>query len=181
MILVERVAIVLASLGLSVGLIALLSGFFTHNDQASLSSPAVVRGQALRDQGDATLKRGQPRPRYDSRPPTSGAHFAARVTSDDVPLNEDQLLTALASGDVVIMYGEPRAPGGLRTLAGALAPAFSPALARSGQAVILSKRRGLIGLIGLAWAHMLVVRDSSDPRLRDFAAYWLGRGAPHRT
>jgi hypothetical protein len=178
--LVERIAIVLASLGLSIGLIALLSGFFANHDQASLNSPAVVHGQAFRDLGDAALRRGQPRPRYDSRPPTSGAHFAALVTSDDVPLSEDQLLTALASGDVVILYGAPRPSAGLRTLAGALAPAFSPALARSGQAVILSRRRGTIGLIGLAWAHMLAVRDSTDPSLRDFAAYWLGRGVPHR-
>jgi hypothetical protein len=88
----------------------------------------------------------------------------------------DQVLTALASGDVVILYGQRRPPGPLQTLARALAPPFSPALARSGRAVILAHRPGTSGLIGLAWAHMLRVADASDSRLRDFAAYWLGRG-----
>lgn len=181
MTLVERVAIVLTSLGLSIGLIALLSGFFASHDQARLSPPAVVRGVAFRDLGDAALAPGQRRPRYDSRPPTSGAHVLAPVTADDVHLDEDQILTALSSGDVVILYGNRRPPAGLTTLARALAPAFSPALARSGQAVILARRPGTRRLIGLAWAHMIRVRDPSDPMLRDFAAYWLGRGAPrHR-
>jgi Protein of unknown function (DUF3105) len=177
---IERVAIVLASLGLSIGLIALLSGFFANRDQAGLSSPAVIRGVAFRDLGDARLKPGQPRPRYDSRPPTSGAHFTVPVTADDVRLSEDQVLTALSSGDVVILYGEPHPPAGLATLARALGPPFTPAVARAGQAVILSPRPGTTGLIALAWAHMIQVRDSSDPALRDFVAYWLGRGAPRR-
>lgn len=177
MSLLERAAILLAALGLSVGLIAVLSGFFANHDQGSLSSPAVVRGRAFRDLGDGRLRPGEQRPRYNSRPPTSGAHLQAYIAADHSRLDVDQILTALASGDVVILYGERRPPVALQTLARALAPAFSPDLARSGQAVILAHRPGTNRLIGLAWAHMLTVADASDPRLRDFAAYWLGRGA----
>jgi hypothetical protein len=65
----------------------------------------------------------------------------------------------------------------LTTLARSLADPFSPALARSGQAVILTPRPGVTGLIALAWAHMLRAGSVRDPALRQFIAYWLGRGA----
>ncbi len=178
MSLLERAGILLVSLALSAGLIALLSGFFTSRDQGSVSISASVTGHRFRALGDLQLKPGQRRPAYDSEPPTSGAHFPAPVTRDQVPLSDDQLLQALAAGDVVIAYSGPRPPAGLTTLALALAPPFSPALASAGQAVILARRPGTIGLIGLAWAHMLRVRILTDPRLREFAAFWLGRGAP---
>jgi hypothetical protein len=175
--LLERGAIVLASLALSAGLIALLSGFFTSRDQSSVSISSSVTGHRFRDLGDGVLKSGQRRPAYDSRPPTSGAHLPEPVTRDQVQLNEDQVLQALAAGDVVIAYAGRRPPAGLTTLARALAPPFTPALAAAGQTVILDRRPGTVGLIGLAWAHILRARSPSDPRLREFAAFWLGRGA----
>lgn len=179
MTLLERLTIVLVSICLSVGLIALLTGFFTSHDQGSLSSAAVA-GHRFRDLGDRPLKNGQGRPRYNSDPPTSGAHRAEPVTRDEANLNDDQLLSALAAGNVVIFYGGAQPPPGLTTLAQALAPPFSPALARAGQAVILGHRPGAVGLIGVAWAHMIRTSSVLDPRLREFAAYWLGRGAPRR-
>ena len=178
--LLERLAILLVALGLTIGLIALLSGFFAANDQASLAAPPSITGHRFRDLGDAQLQPGQRRPRYDSAPPTSGAHFPAPVTADETSLNNDQLLTALAAGDVVILYGTPQPPPSLTTLAEALAPGFTPALAQAGQAVILGRRAGTVGLVGLAWTHLIRVRDPLDPRLREFAAYWLGHGAPRR-
>jgi Protein of unknown function (DUF3105) len=178
--LLERGAILLAALGLTIGLIALLSGFFAGNDQASLAAPPSITGRQFRDLGDAQLRPGQRRPRYDSAPPTSGAHFPAPVTAEDASLNNDQLLTALAAGDVVILYGTPQPPSGLTTLAQALAPGFTPALAQAGQAVIMGRRPGTAGLVGLAWTHLIRVHQPLDPRLREFAAYWLGHGAPHR-
>ena len=178
MSLLERAGILLASLALSVGLIALLSGFFTSRDQGAVSISAGVAGHRFRDLGDRQLKPGQRRPRYDSDPPTSGAHFPAAVTRDQVSLSDDQLLQALAAGDVVIAYAGAQPPAALTTLALALAPPFSAALAGPGQAVILARRPGTAGLIGLAWAHVLRVRTPTDPRLREFAAFWLGRGAP---
>jgi hypothetical protein len=176
----ERIAIVLASLVLSIGLIALLSGFFAGRDQAGVSGGQIGPGEAFADQGSALLAPGQPRPAYDSNPPTSGAHLPEPVLRDGAPLTDDQLIQALSLGDVVIMYGGRAPPPGLRTLAVGLASPFSPALAAAGQAVILSRRPGTTGLIGLAWAHMVRVAAPQDPLLRQFAAFWLGRGAPRR-
>ncbi len=174
----ERVAIVLASLALSVGLIALLSGFFAGRDQAGISGGSVGPGVAFADQGSALLRPGQPRPTYDSNPPTSGAHFADPVLNDESELSDDQLLQGLAAGDVVIMYGGRTPPPGLKALAGSVASPFTAPLAAAGQAVILARRPGTTGLIGLAWAHMLRVAGPQDPLLRQFAGFWLARGAP---
>jgi hypothetical protein len=176
----ERAGIALASLALSIGLIGLLSGYFARRDPASVSTSRPVTGQRYRDLGDAVLRLGLSRPRYDSNPPTSGPHRPVPVAREALRLSDDQLLSALAAGDVVILYGGPRPPAGLPTLAGALAPGFTPALAAAGQAVILGRRPGTTGLIGVAWAHLIRVPDAGDPRLREFAAFWLGRGASPR-
>lgn len=174
----ERVAIVVASLALSFGLIALLSGFFAGRDQAGVSITQTGPGSAFPDLGAAHLRPGDKRPEYDSTPPTSGAHFPQPVTRDETELNDDQLLQALESGNVVFMYGSRKPPPGLRSLALRLASPFTPALAAAGQAVILARRPGTIGVDGLAWAHAVSVREPSDPRLAQFAQFWLGRGAP---
>jgi Protein of unknown function (DUF3105) len=176
--LLERVAILLASLALSVGLIVLLSGFFAGRDQAGVSGGATGPGQAFADLGHATLRPGQARPAYDSTPPTSGAHVPVAVTRDQAALTDDQLLSALEVGDVVIVYGGSRPPAGLERFARAAAPPFSPALAATGDAVILARRPGTAGTVALAWAHLLRVRAPSDPALGQFTGFWLGRGAP---
>jgi hypothetical protein len=174
----ERLAIVLASLALSIGLIALVSGFFAGRDQAGVSGAASGPGQAFTDLGHAVLRPGQPRPAYSSDPPTSGPHVPAAVTREDVPLSDDQLLSALEAGDVVIMYGGARPPAALEHFALSVAPPFSPSLAATGDAVILASRPRTAGLVALAWAHWLRVPQASDPQLQDFVGYWLGRGAP---
>jgi hypothetical protein len=174
----ERLAIGVASLALSVGLIAALSGFFAGRDQAGVTAASPALGQQFPDLGDAHLRPGEPRPVYNSDPPTSGAHVPEPVLRDERELNDDQLLHALEVGDVVLMYGSRTPPPGLRTLAQAVAGPFSPALAAAGQAVILSRRAGTRGVTGVAWTHLLRVRSPSDPLLRQFADYWLGRGAP---
>jgi hypothetical protein len=176
----ERVAIVAASLALSIGLIALLSGFFAGRDQAGLSGSSSGPGLAFPDLGDAHLAPGQPRPGYNSDPPTSGPHVPEPVVRDEARINDDQLLEALEAGDVVVLYGASAPPPGLRSFAGAVAAPFTPALAAAGGAVILSRRPGTIGLVGAAWRHLISVRSASDPALRNFAEYWLGKGAPGR-
>ncbi len=177
----ERIAIIVASLLLSVGLIALLAGFFAARDQAGVSSGGAsgVGGPGIqfRDLGHAHLLAGQPHPRYDSDPPTSGAHVPEAVTHNRAVLNDNQLLTALELGDIVIMYGTPQPPPGLEPLARSVAGPFSPSLATAGQAVILARRPGTPGLIGLAWTRMVSVPSPQDPLLRQFAQVWLGRGA----
>lgn len=179
--LLERVAVIMASLALSFGLIALLSGFFQTRDNGQLAGSFGGPGRHFRDLGDVTLRPGQLRPAYDSSPPTSGPHVVAVVTRDHQPLSDDQLLTALALGDVVMMYGNQSPPTALVALADRVAGPFTPALAAAGQAVILSRSAGLRGFIGLAWTEMIRVRRASDPQLARFAAYWLGRGAPRVT
>ncbi len=175
----ERIAIVVASLLLSVGLIALLSGFFAARDQAGVVGANGVTGPGIpyRDLGHAHLLPGQPHPSYNSDPPTSGAHVPQAVTRNQARLTDDQLLTALELGDIVIIYGTPKPPPGLEALARSVAGPFSPSLATAGQAVILARRPGTAGLIGLAWTRMLRVASAQDPPLRQFAQVWLGRGA----
>lgn len=175
--LLERAAILLASLALSFGLIALLSGFFQGRDTGQLSGSSGGPGKQIRNMGDALLSPGELRPVYDSNPPTSGPHVLEPVTRDWAPLNDDQLLSALALGDVVITYEQRPPPPALVALARSVAGPFSPTLAATGQAVILSRDPGTHGFVGLAWTHMIQVRRPADPRLASFVAYWLGRGA----
>lgn len=176
----ERVAIVLASLALSIGLIALLSGFFAGRDQAGVSGQANPPGQAFADLGHARLQPGDRRPAYNSDPPTSGAHVPAAVSRDQTGLSDDQLLQALQLGDVAIAYGSSVAPPQLVALARQVASPFTPSLAAAGQAVILDRRPGTVGYVALAWAHLLRVDRPDDPQLRQFATFWLGRGAQGR-
>ena len=174
----ERLAIVLASLALSVGLIAALSGFFAGRDQAGVSGAGGGPGQAFADLGHATLRPGQPRPGYNSNPPTSGPHVPAAVLRDGAPLTDDQLLQALQAGDVVIFYAGRRPPAGLEPFARSVAPPFTPALAATGNAVVLAPRAGTAGIVAAAWAHLVRARSPADPALREFVGNWLGRGAP---
>ncbi len=176
--LLERVAIVVVSLAVSIAAIAALSGFFAGQDAAPVSGNAATPGMAFGDLGHAHLRPGQPRPRYDSRPPTSGAHIPEPVPADRAYLSHDSLLQALEAGDVVLMYGGSRPPPGLEALAHALAPPFSSELAATGQAVVLARRPATSGVLGLAWAHAVHVSTPQDPALRAFARFWLGRGAP---
>lgn len=170
----ERAAIALASLALSAVAIAAIAGFFSAHDQPAVSGPRTGPGQVFRDLGDEPLRAGQRRAAYGSDPPTSGPHRQAAVLDDDVALTDDQLLSALALGDVVVMYRGPHPPPGLaRSVAGQ----FNPVLAAAGEAVILASRPGSRGLIALAWARMLRVPNPNDARLRAFAQSWLGEGA----
>lgn len=96
-------------------------------------------------------------------------------------VSDDQLLQALESGDVVLMYGSAKPPTGLARLATAIGGRFSPALAASGGAVILAQRPETDGVIALAWRHMLRTASATDPALRAFVQFWLGRGVRRLT
>jgi hypothetical protein len=176
--LIERGAIVVASLVLSVGSVALLSGYFAGNDTAGVTGGSDGPGKVFKDLGDAYLPPNRLQPPYNSDPPTSGAHVPEAVTRDDRPLDDNQLLQALSLGNVVIMYGGKGPPPGLSALVAQLSGTFTPALAATGQAVILAPRPGTSGLIALAWTRMLRVGSPADPQLRAFIDFWLGKGAP---
>jgi hypothetical protein len=172
----ERLLIVVVALAVSIGVIAVLSGgLLAGRDDPGVSAGQSGPGTRFRDQGNLHLRRGELRPVYDSDPPTSGPHVPVPVLKDHSELSDDQLLEALELGDVVFMYGNPQPPRGLAAIAEAVGGRFTPALAASGQAVILARRPGTRGVIALAWTHML--RTLSAPDLRNFAQFWLSRGA----
>jgi hypothetical protein len=172
----ERLLIVVAALAISIGVIALLSGgLLAGRDDPGLSGGQGGPGTPYRDQGDLHLRHGELGPVYDSNPPTSGPHVPEAVLRDRAELSNDQLLQALAAGNVVFMYGASQPPRGLAAIAQAVGGRFTPALAASGQAVILARRPGARGVVALAWTRML--RSVSAPDLRAFAQFWLGRGA----
>ena len=174
----EGAAIAIATLAVAFLAIALLSGFFTGQDQPGFTGADTGPGIAFRDLGHAHLQLGQPHPPYNSHPPTSGAHMPDIPTSNGAELTNDQLLEVLELGDVVIMYGSPTPPSGLQTLARQVAPPFNPALVATGDQLIFAHRPGTNGLVGLAWAHMIHTTSPADPMLKVFARYWIGRGAP---
>jgi Protein of unknown function (DUF3105) len=178
----ERIAIVVISFAIAIGVIALLSGgLLAGRDNPGVAARGAAVGVEYRDQGHAHLAPGSRRPVYDSEPPTSGPHVPVPVLHDKAALSDDQLLQALEEGNVVILYGTRAPPPGLKALAARVAAPFTPALAAAGQAVILARRPGLRGLIGLAWTRAIRVAVPRDPRLSGFAELWLGRGAsgPH--
>jgi uncharacterized protein DUF3105 len=111
-----------------------------------------------------------------ANPPTSGPHAPASVTRDGAAISDDQLLDAIERGDVVLLYGGASPPPALRALAAQLAPPFSAALADAGGAVILARRQGTRGVIGVAYRHLVRVSNPADPALGQFVDYWLGRG-----
>ena len=177
--LLERLAIMVAALALAVGIIALLSGgLLAGRDSPAITGPGAGIGTLYRDLGDRPLRSGQPRPLYDSSPPTSGAHLSVPVTRDGAQLSDDQLLQALETGNVVFVYGDRHSPRGLAALARRIAPRFTPDLAAAGQAVILARRPGTSGIVGAAWTRLVRVGSAADPRLARFARFALGRGAP---
>lgn len=161
----------------AVGVIGILT-FVASRDSAPVQRDQSGPGRAFPDQGDRHIRPGDPRPRYDSSPPTSGPHVPATIPADSRPLSRDQILHALEAGNVVITYGSAAPPPGLRTsLAPDLPPRYEPALASVGQELILGRRPGTSGLVALAWRHLLRVPSASDPRLAAFVDFWLGRGA----
>jgi hypothetical protein len=103
----------------------------------------------------------------------------APVAHDRRPLTRDQLETALAAGNVVILYAErPRVE--LRRLQrDYTGGAFDAEIAAAGQAVILAESRDLpAGYEARAWGRRLVIEPGQEPKLRDFAEAWLGKGSP---
>ena len=103
----------------------------------------------------------------------------APLRRDDAELSVDELLTALEAGDVVLLYRDDALRPALRRLQEDIAGAFDPAVARAGQAVVLARGKpaGGAAITALAWRHSLEVSSVDDPQLREFAEFWLGRGA----
>jgi hypothetical protein len=103
---------------------------------------------------------------------------AAPVTHDRRKLSRDQIQTALAEGNVVILYGARVLPE-LRSLQREYTGgAFDAEIAAAGQAVILADNGLPMGYEARAWGRSLVVDYAEGEKLRDFTEAWLGKGSP---
>ena len=180
---VERVLIVVASVVVAGVAIGFLTGYFTSNDAAGVSGSFGGPGLVYRDLGSRHLTPGEHHPAYDSNPPTSGAYVPTPVRADGAVLTDNQILTAIAAGDVVLIYGGAQPPPGLAALARQTGGRFTAALARTGQAVILARLPRVPGIIAVAWTRMLplagltAVTGGNDGALKQFIDSWLGWGA----
>jgi hypothetical protein len=81
----------------------------------------------------------------------------------------------LAAGDVLVRAGAAELRGA-RALAADVAGPADAAAVRSGQAVVV-RPSGAAGVRALAVGRELRVATASDPALRAFLEYWLGRGS----
>jgi hypothetical protein len=166
----------LAVAGLAAGLcliliIVLASRDSSQVDPGNAAGPGVLES----DRGAQVVTSGPDTPASaPDKPPTSGPHRETPVNADRNALTDDQLLTALAQGNVVIAY-EGEAPAAVQE---EVSGPYDPELAAAGQAVILAKRPGVGAPQALAWRRRLVASGPDDPKLREFAEAWLGQGAP---
>ena len=111
-----------------------------------------------------------------NQPPTSGPHRDVEVTRDGAELSDDELLSVLQLGNVVILYDSEKAPEELVKVQSDVSGAFDPEVAAAGQSVILARRPGIDGLTALAWRRRLNASGPDDPKLHEFAEAWLGQG-----
>jgi Protein of unknown function (DUF3105) len=174
---VRRPLVALAVGLLAAALCAVLVVVLAGRD-ASAVQPAAGPGVLEPDRGAQHLGAGAPRAPASgpSAPPTSGPHRVVAVTRDRAELSDDQLLSALELGNVVLAYADPRPPAALVQLQRAVAGPFDRDLVAAGQAMILDRRPGVRGVIALAWRRRLDVASAKDPQLRPFAEAWLGQG-----
>jgi hypothetical protein len=162
----------------ALGAVVLLAGLaalvlaFSARDDAGLSARAPAGPGEL--QPDRGAEHGPTAVEEPGVPPTSGPHRPVNVTRDRRALSADQIVHALERGNVILTYDGARPPAALRALQEELTGPFDAELAAAGQAVILARRPGPI--LALAWRRVLEASGPEDPRLREFAEAWLGRG-----
>jgi Protein of unknown function (DUF3105) len=154
--------------------------FVQSRDRSTISGEtgdgaAGAPGRALPDQG-AEHRRPPADFKYATNPPASGPHLPVPVRQEGT-LTRDQLLHALETGDVVIIYGKRADEPRLRSLQEDVAGAFDPDLAAVGQAVVLTRQPQSKDIIALAWRRELRTRKADDPKLLAFAEAWVGKGA----
>lgn len=176
----RRILPVLAGAVLVVGGVAVLLLAFVARDDAEVGAPAPAAGpgELQPDLGARHLAAGDHVPLSGlTDPPTSGAHHDRLATREGAPLSPDAILHALELGNVILFYDAPRPPAALRALQRDVSGPFDAEVVAAGQQVILAPREGTEGVTAAAWRRLLRTGDASDPRLREFAEAWIGRGA----
>ena len=161
----------LAISGLAAAACLVLITILANRDSSGVTK-ATGPGTLQPDRGSAHVDGPQTPASPPNDPPTSGPHRPEKVTRDETPLSDDQLLEALHLGNVVFAYDG--SPAELRKIQDEISGPFDPELAAAGQAVILDRRPGVKGTIALAWRREL--RSDDPARLREFADAWLGQG-----
>jgi hypothetical protein len=177
---VRRALAVLAGVVLVLGGVVVLQLVLSSRDDAGIdgSGRAAGPGELQRDLGSRHLPAGQHVPPGSlTDPPTSGAHHPRLPTRDEAVLSPDQILHALELGDVILFYRGAHPPAALRRVQEDVSGPFDPEVAAAGQQVILARRAGVDGVVAGAWRRLLRTSDPADPRLREFAEAWIGRGA----
>ena len=140
---------------------------------AAVAVGAGVRALQSRDDAGVGAAPAGPGERVIDRCPP----HAAGVTRDRRRLSPAQVRTALAQGNVVILYGA-RPSRELLRLQRDVAGPFDAELAAAGQAVVLAEDGVPAGYEARAWGRRMSVGANDAPQLRDFAEAWLGKGAP---
>jgi hypothetical protein len=85
---------------------------------------------------------------------------------------------AVGRGNVVLLYSDERLTSALRDLALDSGGPQTPELRAAGQAVLVVRQPGLrVPVVGITTDRRLEASGPSDPRLRAFIEYWLGRDA----
>jgi Protein of unknown function (DUF3105) len=176
---VRRILAVVAGVVLVVGGVAALLAAFNARDDAGVEAPAAAGpGELQRDLGARHLAAGEHVLLEGlTDPPTSGAHHERLITREGRALSPDQILHALELGNVIVFYSGRRPPAPLRALQRDVSGPFDAEIAAAGQQVILAPRQGPTAVTAAAWRRLLRTDDPSDPRLREFAEAWIGRGA----
>jgi hypothetical protein len=174
-----RVLAVVAGAVLVVGGVVALLAVFNARDDAGVEAPAAAGpGELQRNLGARHLTAGEHVPLSGlTDPPTSGAHHDRLLTREGRALSPDQILHALELGNVILFYSARRPPNALRALQRHVSGPFDAEVAAAGQQVILAPREGPTAVTAAAWRRLLRTDDPSDPRLREFADAWIGRGA----
>ena len=84
---------------------------------------------------------------------------------------------AVRPGNVLLLYAETRQAPQLRALQRELGTS-GPALAAAGQALLVRRDPGLrVPIVALSARHRQDARAASEPAVRRFVEYWLGRAA----
>jgi len=174
---VRRLLLVLLGTAVVVGgVYALLLAFNARDDAGVGGSAPSGPGELQPDKGSKHLESTQHVPLSGlTDPPTSGAHHD-RLPTREGRLSPDEILHALELGNVILFYDAPRPPAALRRLQREVSGPFDAEVAAAGQQVILARREGVGPVTAAAWRRLLRVNDPSDPRLREFAEAWIGRG-----
>jgi hypothetical protein len=84
---------------------------------------------------------------------------------------------AVRPGNVLVLYADRHQAAQLRALRRELSGS-GPALAEAGQALLVRRDAGLrVPIVALSARHRQDARAASEPAVRGFVEYWLGRAA----